>query len=117
MIQIDKIEIQKDLHAIAVDFKTGNPDKRDNDDDYQRQILFYKILADNCPQFKYKINAGILDYIKKTKRKNIEIKEKDLSNLKILIKDVYNKILNLEFNQIGEKCKDENHIHQFQKIW
>jgi len=113
---IDKIEIQKDLHAIAVDFKTGNPDKRDNDDDYQRQILFYKILADNCPQFKYKINAGILDYIKKTKRKNIEIKEKDLSNLKILIKDVYNKILNLEFNQIGEKCKDENHIHQFQKI-
>ncbi len=113
---IDKIEIQKDLHATAVDFKTGNPDKRDNDDDYQRQILFYKILADNCPQFKYKINAGVLDYIKKTKRKNIEIKEKDLSNLKILIKDVYNKILNLEFNQIGEKCKDENHIHQFQKI-
>jgi DNA helicase-2/ATP-dependent DNA helicase PcrA len=113
---IDKIEIQKDKTAIAFDFKTGNPDNRDNDADYQRQILFYKILADNCPQFKYKINSGILDYIKKTKRKNIEIKEKDLSDLKILIKDIYNKILNLEFNQIGEKCKDENHIHQFKKI-
>lgn len=113
---IDKIEIQKDKTAIAVDFKTGNPDNRDNDQDYQRQILFYKILADNCPQFKYKINSGVLDYIKKTKRKNIEIKEKDLSDLKILIKDVYNRILNLEFNQIGEKCKDENHIHQFQKV-
>jgi len=113
---IDKIEIKTGSMATVVDFKTGNPDRRDNDADYQRQILFYKLLADNCPQFKYKVDLGMLDYIKKCKQKNIEIKEKDLQDLKILVKDVYNKILNLEFNQIGEKCKDESHIHQFQKI-
>lgn len=113
---IDKIDIKKDETATVVDFKTGNPDRHDNDADYQRQILFYKLLADNCPQFKYQVKFGILDYIKKCKQKNIEIKENDLEDLKLLIKEVYNKILNLEFNQIGEKCKDESHIHQFQKI-
>lgn len=112
---IDKIDIDGDK-GIVVDFKTGNPDNREHDADYTRQILFYKLLADNAPQFKYKIQFGLLDYIRNCKQRKIEIKKEDLENLKVLVKEVYNKILNLEFNKIGEKCKDESHIHQFKKI-
>jgi len=113
---IDKVEIHENNKAIAVDFKTGNPAKRDNDDDYKRQIMFYKILADNCSQFEFKIESGKLDYIKKCQQKEISITPEGIQDLKVLIKDVYNKILNLEFNQIGEKCEDRDHIHQFQKV-
>jgi DNA helicase II / ATP-dependent DNA helicase PcrA len=113
---IDKVDISDDQTAIAVDFKTGNPNNKTYQQDYYRQILFYKILADNCPQFKYKIKEGMLDYIQKCQQKKIEIKDEDLENLKKLIKDVYQKIINLEFNQIGENCDDQNHIHQFQKV-
>ena len=113
---IDKVEILDNNHAIAVDFKTGNPSNHSYDADYRRQILFYKLLADNCPQFKYTIDSGLLDYIQGCQQKKIEIKEQELDDLKKLIKEVYHKIINLEFNQIGEKCDDKAHIHQFQKI-
>lgn len=113
---IDKVDILDEQTALAVDFKTGNPNNKIYQQDYYRQILFYKILADNCPQFKYKIKEGMLDYIQKCQQKKIEIKDEDLDNLKKLIKEVYQKIINLEFNQIGEDCNDQNHIHQFQKI-
>ena len=114
--KIDKIDILKNDQVEVVDFKTGNPDNAANAPDYLRQILFYKLLGDNTPEFRYKIESGLLDYLQKCKQKSIIIKDEDLENLKIQIKDVYNKILRLDFNHIGEQCKDENHLHQFQKI-
>lgn len=105
--RIDKIEILDEEKVRVVDFKTSNPDNKYEDlkkgGEYHRQILFYKLLCDNAPNFKYKMTSGILEFLQPSKRKNeyvraeIDLNSDDLEELKILIKDVYLDIKSLRF--------------------
>lgn len=117
--KIDKIEIIKGRAVNVVDFKTGNPDTKYQelkpDGDYFRQLVFYKILADNSPGFGYQINSGTIDFIQKSQsgkfiRRNFEIRPQDVSRLTALIKDVYAKITSFQFN-FSPDCPDKDHLH------
>lgn len=119
--KIDLIEYLDGGKINVVDFKTGNPDGKykelSPDGDYFRQLAFYKLLISLDSSISQQFNLGIIDFVQKSKQKNslirkeIKITNQDLNNLKLLITDVYNKILNLDFFKIGEDCKDHQHIH------
>jgi DNA helicase-2/ATP-dependent DNA helicase PcrA len=124
--KIDKVEILKTSKdgvkdVNVVDFKTGNPDTKSKelkeDGEYFRQLVFYKILADSDPSFNYNVVSGTIDFVQKSKykknfvKKDFVVTEKQVEDLKKLIKEVYQKILNLEFQKIGDNCPDRNHLH------
>lgn len=109
-------------HACVVDYKTGQPDNRSvgPDSDYYRQLVFYKILADNHPNFPFHITSGSIDFIQKNKQskfiqKDINFKPEDTTSLRLLIKEAYAKILNLDFNHLGAKCRDPEDLHRLLK--
>jgi len=128
--KIDEIKISdqkingKEI-AEVIDFKTGNPDGKykelSKDGDYFRQLVFYKILSDLDLTFKYVINKGTIDFVQKSKSRNkfiqnsFEFSQTDIDSLKNLIREIYKKIINLEFNQIGEDCQDRDHLHSLFK--
>ncbi|MDP4010192.1 MAG: ATP-dependent DNA helicase [Candidatus Shapirobacteria bacterium] len=128
--KIDKVEILPTKHngefdVNVIDFKTGNPDNKSKelkeDGDYFRQLVFYKILADNDPNFKYHVKSGTVDFVEKSKRNNkyvqktINITDDHINLVKTQIKEIYQKILNLDFNRVGEDCKDEQDLHNLIK--
>ncbi len=107
--QIDKIEIidQEKKLVNLVDYKTGNPknakEKLKRGEDYWRQMIFYKILCDNCTFFPYKMVSCEIDFVQKDKdsgefkKTPIQIEEEDLEILTTQIKDSYKEIKSLEF--------------------
>ncbi|MDD4937555.1 MAG: ATP-dependent DNA helicase [Candidatus Shapirobacteria bacterium] len=123
--KIDLIQKDQNNKITVVDFKTGNVDNKykelSSTGDYYRQIVFYKLLLDlkNDPRLQF--NQGFIDFVEKSKlkksfiRKEINVTDDDLNNLKQQIKDVYQKILNLEFFEIGKECKDRDHLHYLLK--
>lgn len=123
--KIDLIEKVENGKVNVVDFKTGNVDSKykelSSDGDYYRQIVFYKLLLDLKNDPKLQFNQGFIDFVEKSKSKKIFIKkeivvtEQDLNNLKTQIEEVYKKILNLEFFEIGKDCKDKDHLHYLLK--
>ncbi len=116
--KIDKIDIGK--FATVIDFKTGNPDSKfaqlKPDGDYVRQLIFYKLLAEHDPNFKYQVKQGIIDFIevsKRTKnfvRKIYDFKSEDEQLVTTQITDVYRHILNLDFEP-NPDCQDPLHLH------
>lgn len=128
--KIDKIEILPEKIGgkncvEVVDFKTGNPDDKykelSKDGDYFRQLVFYKILADLDTNFQYHVSKGSIDFIQKSKTRNkfiktqFEFSPEDIETVKNTIREVYQKIMNLEFNILGEECKDRDHLHSLFK--
>jgi DNA helicase-2/ATP-dependent DNA helicase PcrA len=119
--KIDLIEYLDNNQINVVDFKTGNPDGKykelSREGDYFRQLAFYKLLISLDSSFTQTFNFGIIDFVQKSKQKNILIRKEikispeDIENLKTQITDVYNKILALDFFKIGDDCKDHQHIH------
>lgn len=103
------------------DFKTGNPDSKGpdlrQDGDYFRQLVFYNLLLSLDSRFNFKIRHSIIDFIQKSRQKNIlvrkefEITPDHIEKLKTDIRDVYQKIINLDFNHIGPECNDPYHLH------
>lgn len=115
--KIDKIEILENNEINVVDFKTGIPnyEKLKLDGDYFRQLVFYKILCEQSVGFKYKVKSGTIDFIQKDnygkfKKVNFQITADDVKNLKDLIIETYQKIVNLEFAP-NPKCDDPEHLH------
>ena len=108
-----------------IDFKTGNVDNKSKDlssnGNYYRQIVFYKLLLDLKNDPKLQFNKGFIDFVEKSKskkdfvKKEINVTDEDLNKLKIQIEEVYKKILNLEFFEIGKDCKDKDHLHYLLK--
>ncbi len=124
--KIDKIEIHQDQtndkpNVSLVDYKTGNPDTKSKDmqpgGSYFNQIVFYKILADSDPDFPYHVTSAAIDFIQKSKsrktfiKRDFQFKPDHIAQVKSLIKDVYQKIINLEFTQVGDKCKNDQNLH------
>ena len=123
--KIDLIEKLENGKVNVIDFKTGNSDSKykelSPDGDYYRQIVFYKLLLDIKNDSHLQFNQGIIDFVEKSKlrksfvRKEINVSDEDLNKLKSEIEEVYKKILNLEFFEIGKDCKDKDHLHYLLK--
>lgn len=113
--KVDKIELIEDniwtKKVRLVDYKTGKPKSENEvkwktakeDKKYLRQVLFYKILADNCPEFnaKYEIWEIYLEFVEWRDWKytfvKIEVEKDELEQVKQDIIDTWNKINDLEF--------------------
>jgi DNA helicase-2/ATP-dependent DNA helicase PcrA len=123
--KIDLIQKDENNKINVIDFKTGNADSKYKelsfDGDYYRQIVFYKLLLDIKNDSRFQFNQGIIDFVEKSKlkknfvRKEINVSDEDLNKLKTQIEEVYQKILNLEFFEIGKDCKDKDHLHYLLK--
>lgn len=68
----------------------------------RRQLLFYKLLLDTDKRFSYQVNSGVLDFIKftpthKPTRLSVPLLPEEVAALIVLIKTVWQEIINLEF--------------------
>ncbi|MDP3970111.1 MAG: ATP-dependent DNA helicase [bacterium] len=125
--KIDKIEIIDEEKKLAhiVDYKTGNPDNKTSKlakgKEYHRQLLFYKLLCDQAPQFRYAVNTGEINFVQKSKKNEIyphkmyEFSDEDVNGLKQLVIDTYTGIQNLEFLDAEENkmCGECRYCQQF----
>ncbi|MBD3270596.1 AAA family ATPase [Candidatus Peregrinibacteria bacterium] len=118
--KIDKITFNSDQTLTVTDFKTGNPDnaisKVKHGEDYWRQLIFYKILSDDSPQFnnqfKQKAKIGQIEFVEKSKKtgtyinKSISFDKNSIDEVKENIRFVHQQIQNLEFDKIekSETC-------------
>ena len=122
--KIDRIQPTKGStknlpNAQVFDYKTGRPDHKNlgRNGDYFRQLVFYKILADNSPNFPFHIATGTIDFIQKNKQsqfiqKDYHFAKQDILTVIDLIEKTYQNILNLEFNHIGTNCRDRQSLHR-----
>jgi len=126
--KIDKIEILPTTtdgkkNIIVTDFKTGKfnytkiATKFDHTGgDYFRQILFYKLLLDLSPKLNYHFLQGQIEFVEPDPKNDkftrvINFSDQDMDNLKSLIKDTYQNIIDLKF-PINPDCKNRDHLHQ-----
>jgi len=115
--KIDRMDIIDDkLSTVCVtDYKTGKSKSENvvrgmtenSTGDEFRQLVFYKILGDCDPKFRWHIMAGELYFVADGKRVTITATNADIESLKRAIKDSHAKIQNLEFDKIkkGKPCE------------
>lgn len=122
--KIDRIEIDEEHKTITVsDFKTGKPkDKWSNNDatfGYKIQLYFYKFLLENSRDYRnYTVTNGRIDYVSPDDDGDIvslELKfnEKENSEIKTLIKNVFRSIKALDFPDTTEAKKSYNPTKAF----
>lgn len=112
------------------DYKTGKPkDEWQGIDDYEktklyqyeRQLLFYKLLVENSREFgkKKRVVNGVLDFIEPKNNKNFElalkIPEEKVERLKKLVGVVYKKIMSLDFPDVTKYSQDLKGTMQFEE--
>lgn len=112
--KLDKIEIidEPNKQVNVVDYKTGNSDhwreKLRKDGNYVRQMIFYKLLCDNAPQFGYTMVSGEFDFVEKSKtgfiKKKIDITQEDIAQLTQTITRVWQEIQELRFMDKASGC-------------
>jgi len=118
--KLDKIEIDsKNKSATVTDYKTSKPksqnwilgNTKNSKGDYFRQLVFYKLLLDSLPHKKFNMEMGIIDFTepddqKQFKKETFEISADDVKNLRELITQTADEILNLKFWNSGCGKKD-----------
>ncbi len=116
--KIDKIEQIFNENVAVVDYKTWGVKTESNikwtdrywefkdwyeNGKYYRQLLFYKLLAENDLEFssKYNISELALDFVEwrnsEYKYVAVNFEQEDFEDFKILVKDSWEKINDLEF--------------------
>ncbi|MDE2096764.1 MAG: ATP-dependent helicase [Patescibacteria group bacterium] len=120
--RLDKVELEPDgVRATVVDYKTHKPESENwirgetkaSSGDYYRQLIFYKLLLDLDPRRKYKMAAGTIDFVQpdekgKFVRRSFAISDQEEEELKSLILEKTDEIMNLKFwnKTCGEpKCE------------
>ncbi len=124
--KIDKIEIldsKSDANEVIVyDYKTAKPksrnaiegktrsSKNNQQGNYKRQLVFYKLLLNLYDNNKYRMQKGVIDFLEpdergRYKREAFEITDTEVAELTELIKKVSGEILDLSF--WNEKCHDK----------
>ena len=102
---IDKIE-QHDHGIRVIDYKTGKfaanklnppPDDLDPGSEYWRQIVFYKLLLDQIPEYRHRMQDGIMDFIipdnqGKFEFRTISVRPEDEASVGRALNHVYEKI-------------------------
>ena len=118
---IDKIEIFGNDQVNVIDYKTGkpenarkkmNPPKNEEDPggDYWRQIVFYKMLVDNDPKTRWRVQSGEINLVEPDKQHKFQhfkmvVSQKDLEIVGDQLVDSYTRIMNHEFSR---GCGEEN---------
>ena len=132
--KIDKLELNGDTCKV-VDYKTGDPDKSANANvappndkaplggDYWRQMVFYKLLLEHYEDKPRKVSLGMFDYIQPGKSGDykqivVPVFAHDEAIVRQQIKDVYNRIMNHEFDRgCGEEdCHWCNFARRYELI-
>jgi DNA helicase-2/ATP-dependent DNA helicase PcrA len=114
---LDKIEYIGDLFGEdinIIDHKTGKPfseKTKEQKTDYERQLVFYKLLLLDYPKKDFKINKSILDFVEKNKKGkfeqySLEIKKENLDKLREEINLCAREVLSMEFLKKGCRKKD-----------
>ncbi|MCL5006985.1 MAG: ATP-dependent helicase [Patescibacteria group bacterium] len=120
--RLDKLELEPDgVRVNVVDYKAKKPESdnwilgktRNSAGDYFRQLIFYKLLLDLDPRHKYKMESGTIDFIQpddrgKFVKRSFEVSNEQTEELKSLISEKADEILNLKFwnRTCGDpKCK------------
>jgi len=125
--KIDKLVTNGD-EILVYDFKTGKtkndwkgvtPQDQIQLHNYRRQIIFYKLLVENCRRFVGKrVETGILEFLEPKNGKIIElpydISDNDVERTKKLLKIVFTKIKNLDFPDISAYSPDLKGIIAFE---
>lgn len=113
--KIDKLELDGDTCRV-IDYKTGDPersalanvappnDKEPLGGDYWRQMVFYKLLLEHAEDRPRKVTSGMFDYIQPGKggvykQLYVPVFEQDEAIVRAQLKDVYNRIMNHEFDR------------------
>lgn len=133
--KIDKMEFEGDMCTV-VDYKSGDPDRSATKytsgpneanplgGDYWRQMVFYKLLIENAPENKWRVQMGMFDYIEKGKLSNeykrvrVPIFPADEDIVLKQLKTAYTSIMNHEFDKgCGEEsCYWCNFARKYQLI-
>lgn len=106
--RIDLLEKQTESNYIVHDFKSTKPISRNaiagivGDRNYKRQLLFYKLLLDSYKNNQYKTTTGVIDFVQPDEKGNYKsetftLAQKEVNELKTLIKQVTEEIRNLDF--------------------
>ncbi|HUD01876.1 MAG TPA: PD-(D/E)XK nuclease family protein, partial [Rhabdochlamydiaceae bacterium] len=116
--KLDKVEVLGSGGVNVVDYKTGKPKSRNEimgqtknaDGNYKRQLVFYKLLLNEYKRGEWNMKTGTIDFIKPDDRGKLHhevfvIEDKEIEELKVLVKDTAQKILDLSF--VNENCDDE----------
>jgi hypothetical protein len=127
--KIDRI-IDLGMGQCAVlDYKTGKPlmsweesepYKKKKVQNYERQLLYYKLLVENSRDFagKLRVTRGMLDFIEPKAGKIVSLEKEinmlDVERLAKLISVVYKKIMDLNFPDISKYSKDVDGIKSFE---
>lgn len=126
--KIDKMSHDKENKEIIVyDYKTGKPLKDlEHGTDYEKvkawsyrnQLVFYKILVENSRELKgNKVHHGFLEFLTPTDGKitilPVDITEEETERMKRLIVAVYNRIIGLDFPDVGGYEKNLDGINSF----
>ncbi len=107
---LDKVERVSERYVRVVDYKTG-PVRTLNDilgktksstGDYFRQLVFYKLLLSNYENGMFDMASGAIDFIEPRKNGSYSLEEftisdRDVEDLKELIRKVSEEILDFEF--------------------
>lgn len=113
--KLDKIEFLDDTGLVrVVDFKTGKP--KPKNDDYRRQLVFYKVLLDRWKDGAYRMHEAALDFIDPDDKGSyrqvpMAITASDADALIADITRISDEILNLKF--WNETC-DQSDCHYCQ---
>lgn len=101
----DRVEHLADGTMQVVDFKTGKPDKgREQLEDYERQLYFYRLLWDGSHQNKI-LSRGILDFVEDNPHETVNRKvyTYEEAGLELLRKQIAAFKLSLEWLDFPEK--------------
>ncbi len=130
--KIDRI-VHVDSGELEVhDFKTGKAPKnewqgttiyeKDKLYEYERQLIFYKILVENSREYKGRktVSKGILDFVEpatngKIVTLDLNITDEKKEKLEKLIEKVHNKVMALDFPDISKYSEDLNGIKDFEE--
>ncbi|MFA6273072.1 MAG: ATP-dependent DNA helicase [Candidatus Paceibacterota bacterium] len=115
--KLDKVELLTGDTVNVLDYKTGKPKSRNeiegktknNDGNYKRQLVFYKLLVDGAKRWRMK--SATLDFIQpmlngKYRREVFEISDEEAKELMETIKTTSREILNLTF--WNHRCNDKD---------
>ena len=114
---IDKIEYIDDLFSgniNVIDHKTGrsfSEKTKEQKADYERQLVFYKLLLTDYDKRNFIVNKSILDFIEKNKKGKFEqytfeVTKGHLNKLKEEINACAREVLSMEFLEKGCNKKD-----------
>ena len=77
---------------------------KNSDEDYKRQLIFYKLLCDLDKSLNFIVKEAEIDFVEsaiagKPKKISFEITKEQVEDLKITIKNVMKDILDLKFGK------------------